>query len=218
MFEQLLAAGFDRALRDRDDVDDRVADAMRAVPRHAFVPPAARGRAYADEPISIGHGQTTSQPSLVAKIATAARVQPTDRVLEVGAGSGFAAAILGHLAADVVAVERIPQLVAFARENLARANIDRVRVVEGDAWFSPDVEGVFDVVVISAGAPRVPPSAIERLAAGGRLIVPVGTRRENGSVHGRLLRVERRGGEVVQDDLGACAWVPLVGVAGFNEG
>jgi protein-L-isoaspartate(D-aspartate) O-methyltransferase len=190
--------------------DRRVLAAMAAVPRERFVPPDLTPYAYFDQPLPIGEDQTISQPWIVAAMAQAARIAPGDRVLEVGAGSGYAAAVLARLAAEVVAVERLPALVAQARARLA--DQPRVAVVAGDGTLGWPARAPFDAVLVSAGGPAVPGALLTQLAEHGRLVMPVGDRHEQ-----RLLRVTRIGERFVEDDLGGVRFVPLIGAQGWEE-
>ncbi len=212
MFEQLAAFALFRRLRVARDVDPRVVDAMELVPRHAFVDETVGARVYADTPFPIGHGQTISQPRMLAHMLTAAAVQPGERVLEVGAGSGYAAAVLSVLAREVVAVERISALADKARERLA--SYENVRVLSGDAIddaLDDELGGPFDVVFVSAGAVDVPEELVRRTRSGGRIIIPVGERTPRGSVDGELCRVTVVDGEIVRhEQIMRCSFVPLV--------
>jgi protein-L-isoaspartate(D-aspartate) O-methyltransferase len=156
--------------------DERILAAMRAVPREEFVPESQRGRAYEDQPLPIGHQQTISQPYIVGKMAELAVVQPTDRILEIGSGSGYAAAVLSRLGREVWAVEIVPELAERARATLARLKIGNARVECFDGTFGWREHAPYDVISVAAGAPRVPVLMLEQLAAGGRLVIPVGPR------------------------------------------
>jgi len=203
MVERQLEA---RRIRDR-----RVLDAMRKVPRELFAAGADRGRAYADVPLPIGHGQTISQPYMVALICETAGVRPGNRVLDVGAGSGYQAAVLAEMGAEVHAIERVPELAALARANLARAGYQRVAVHVGDGSLGLPEEAPFDVIVVAAAAPRVPAALYEQLAPGGGLVVPVGGPREQ-----RLeLVVKSPEGPAVARSV-SCRFVPLVGAGGYR--
>jgi protein-L-isoaspartate(D-aspartate) O-methyltransferase len=189
--------------------DPAVLAAISAVPREAFVDPGLADRAGDDEPLPIGEGQTTSQPLVVALMAGALDLAPSDRVLEVGAGSGYAAAVLGRLAAEVHAVEIREALARRAAENVARAGCDNVHVHLGDGrrgW--PDA-APFDAISVAAGAPEIPDALIAQLAPGGRLVMPVGP----GPESQRLMRVRRSAlGATTLEDLGApVRFVPLIG-------
>jgi len=212
----LLSHRLDRQVRSTPGVDARVADAMMAAGRHRFVGWHLLD-AFRNGSPCLGFGQYLGQPTFVAELLTAARIAPSDRILDVGTGSGFTAAVASRLGREVLSVERIPELAARARENLARAGIANVTVVLGDAWHSDAVTGVFDVILINAGAPRLPETAFASLAAGGRLIVPVGDRTSEGAVVGRLLRVTLSDGAPVIEDLRHCAFVPLIGAEGWPE-
>lgn len=205
MVEEQIAA---RGIR-----NSRVLAAMREVPREAFVAPGFEGEAFRDAPLPLGHGQTISQPYIVALMAEAARLAPGDRVLEVGAGSGYAAAVLGRLAERVTAIERQPDLAALARDRLARLGITNVEVVEGDGTLGWPQAAPFDAIVVSAGGPRVPEALTEQLAPGGRLVIPVG--REAGVQE--LRRVLRGPEGLTEESLGAVRFVPLIGAQGWTE-
>lgn len=181
--------------------------AMQRVPRTAFVPPVAWHLAYEDIPLAIGHGQTISQPYVVAAMTAALDLRESDRVLEIGTGSGYQAAVLAELAGRVVTVERIPALAASARAALdALGYGDRVAVhPAGDALGRPSA-GHYDAILVTAGAPKVPGSLLRQLAPGGRLVIPVGSRQEQD-----LLRVERTDNAYSIRRLGPCRFVPLVG-------
>lgn len=197
-------------LRRRGIRDERVLAALGRVPRELFVPPAERAAAYSDNALPIGHGQTISQPYMVARICEDLRLDGDERVLDVGAGSGYQAAVLAELAAEVVAVERIPELAEQARANLAAAGYGRVEVVVGDGTLGVPGRAPFDAIAVAAAAPEPPPALYEQLAEGGRLVVPVGGRWEQ-----QLLVVEKQaGGRQVRRSV-SCRFVPLVGERGF---
>jgi protein-L-isoaspartate(D-aspartate) O-methyltransferase len=196
-------------IRARGVRDEQVLAAMAAVERHLFVPERYRHDAYADHPWPIGHGQTISQPLMVAVMLEAMRLHGHERVLEVGAGCGYQAALLGRLASEVVALEIVPALVELARENLAQAGANNVAVKLADGSLGYPEGAPFDAIVVAAGAPAVPPPLMDQLADGGRLVIPVG-----GEWGQELLRVTRRGGRFDQERLGGCAFVPLVGEHG----
>ena len=158
-----------RGIRDR-----RLLEAMGSVPREAFVPPAQRRSAYADRALPLGFAQTVSQPYVVAVTLEALRLAPTDRVLEVGAGSGYAAAVASRLVADVVAVERIESLATDARARLQSLGFDNVTVVWGDGAQGHPLGAPYDAIFLSAASPAVPEALFGQLAAGGRLVAPVG--------------------------------------------
>lgn len=193
-----------RALR-LDIRDERVLGAFGQVPRERFVSPELQRYAYDDRPLPIGQGQTISQPLMVAIMTQALRLQGDEKVLEVGTGSGYQAALLSLLAREVVSVERIPELAKAAAGRLRELGYANVRVfVAGEALGWPD-EAPYDAITVTAGAPDIPSSLVDQLAMGGRLVVPVGGRRLQ-----QLVRASKsdRGVTVVQ--LGECRFVPLI--------
>ncbi len=197
-------------IRSRGIDDVPVLDAMRAVPRHRFVPRSELAAAYEDCPLPVGHGQTISQPYMVAAMTTALDLSARERVLEVGTGSGYQAAILARLAADVVTVEWVPELAARARAALEALGAANVTVLTGDGT-ADLVAGPFDAVLVAAGAPRVPAVLRERLADGGRLVMPIG------SPELQTLTVVRRIGPVFREQASdPCRFVPLRGRHGWE--
>jgi protein-L-isoaspartate(D-aspartate) O-methyltransferase len=192
--------------------DARVLDAMRAVPREAFVDPQRTDEAYTDMPLAIGHGQTISQPYIVAAMAEAAAIRPGDTVLEVGAGSGYAAAVVSRLAARVHAIERIPELAQAAAAHLQALGIGNVEVRVGDGTLGWPEAAPFDAIIVSAGGPEAPPALLAQLAIGGRLVIPVGS----GPHRQNLLRITRTTPDRTEtDDLGPVSFVPLIGAQGW---
>ncbi|HLU31153.1 MAG TPA: protein-L-isoaspartate(D-aspartate) O-methyltransferase [Acidimicrobiia bacterium] len=191
-------------LRARGIEDEAILAAFRKVPRHEFVDPGRRMEAYADRALPLAEGQTISQPFVVARMAELARLRPGDRVLEVGAGSGYAAAIFAEIAAEVTTVEIRPALAERAREALDRLGYDNVTVVAGDADELP-ADARFDAVIAAAAAPRIPASLERQLTDGGRMVLPVGTRFSQ-----YLWTVERRGDEFVRRRHEPVAFVPLI--------
>jgi protein-L-isoaspartate(D-aspartate) O-methyltransferase len=166
--------GLLRAVIAQGITDDRILEAFRTIPRAGFVPAAYARSAYRDRPIPIPHGQTTSQPSLSARMIEVLEVAPSDRALEVGTGYGFQTAVLSRLAAHVTSIERWPDLAERARRNLARHGIDNVDVRTGDGSLGVPDAAPFDAIVVSAAFPQVPPPLVEQLAIGGRLVQPMG--------------------------------------------
>jgi protein-L-isoaspartate(D-aspartate) O-methyltransferase len=194
--------------------DPAVLAALRRVPREEFVAPALRERAYDDTPLPIEDGQTISQPYIVALMLEAAALRPTDRVLEVGAGSGYASAAASLVAAHVVAIERHAGLAASAAERLARLGFAGVEVHHADGSGGWPAGAPFDAILVAASGPRVPDALRDQLAVGGRLVMPVGS----SSWHQRLVRVVRRGDAAFdEEDLGGVVFVPLVGEHGWPE-
>jgi protein-L-isoaspartate(D-aspartate) O-methyltransferase len=198
-------------LRGRDIVDEAVLAAMERVPRELFVPESERGRAYDDAALPLGHGQTISQPYMVARIAEALAIRPGDLVLDVGTGSGYQAAVLAELGADMVTIERILELAERARESLVAAGYDRVEVVVGDGTLGVPERAPFDAIAVAAAAPGLPETLYEQLRPRGRLVVPVGGPRAQ-----RLEVIVRspEGPAVVHSV--PCRFVPLLGEEGFR--
>ncbi|MBS1836938.1 MAG: protein-L-isoaspartate(D-aspartate) O-methyltransferase [Actinobacteria bacterium] len=192
--------------------DEAVLRAMRTVPRERFVPDEMVELAYEDHPLPIAEGQTISQPYIVALMASAAELGPGDRVLEVGTGSGYGAAILGCVAGEVWTIERHEQLALGARNVLGDLGLDRVHVVVGDGTLGHAEAAPFDAIVVTAGAPTVPAALLGQLADGGRLVIPVG----QAPWGQELLRIRRRGDRLVEDRLGGVRFVPLIGAQGSD--
>jgi protein-L-isoaspartate(D-aspartate) O-methyltransferase len=202
----------DDQLRGRDIVDERVLDAMTRVPRELFVPVGERARAYDDVALPIGHGQTISQPYMVARICEALTLQGGERVLDVGTGSGYQAAVLAELADEVFTIERIPELAEQARANLAAAGYDHVAVHQGDGTLGLAAQAPFDAIAVAAAAPGMPQKLYEQLVPRGRLAVPVGAR---GGQRLELVIRSPEGPAIVHSV--PCRFVPLVGEGGFSR-
>jgi protein-L-isoaspartate(D-aspartate) O-methyltransferase len=200
-------------LRGRDILDERVLAAMAAVPRDAFVPEHERAFAYDDGPLPIGAGQTISQPYIVARMTELLRVTPGDRVLDIGTGSGYQAAVLAELGCRVTSIERDPGLADAARERLAALGFgDRVEIRVGDGSVGVLSGAPWDGIVVAAAAPEIPHPLREQLGEGRRLVIPVGRRGRQD-----LLVVERRGNEWTERSDGPCVFVPLVGEGGWER-
>ena len=192
----------------------RLLDAMREVPRETFVPEHLAGQAYEDSPLPIEADQTISQPYIVALMIDAAEIAPGDKVLEIGAGSGYAAAVTGRIAAEVIAIERHSELAGLARARMERLGYDNVRIVEGDGTGGLPGEAPFEAILCAASGSHVPEALRLQLSTGGVLVMPLG---EPDSVQ-RLVKVTRRGGDrFEQEDLGPVRFVPLIGAHGWAE-
>jgi len=199
-------------MRDRDIRDERVLAALEEVPRELFVPPDQRHAAFEDCPLPIGHGQTVSQPYIVALMVQLLEVQGHHRVLDVGSGSGYQTAVLARLARHVYAIERIPDLAERARAVLAGIGATNVTVRVGDGTLGWPDEAPFDGIICGAGAPQLPPAWIEQLAEGGRIVAPVGDRWAQ-----NLVIATKQHGEIKQRSETPCVFVPLIGEHGFAE-
>jgi protein-L-isoaspartate(D-aspartate) O-methyltransferase len=213
-FAAARAAMVERQLRHRGIDDERVLAAMAAVPRERFVPERWKQRTYDDGALPIGHGQTISQPWVVAAICQGLELGGAERVLEVGTGSGYSAAVLARLAATVVSVERIPELAETAAAALAHLGVANVEVIAADASAGMPERGAFEAIAVHASAPALPPGLAAQLASGGRLVIPIAERRAD------LLTVFRRA--AAEDEpalsaeiIGPCRFVPLIGREGF---
>ena len=198
-------------LRARDILDERVLVAMERVPRELFLPPEDRDYAYDDAALAIGAGQTMSQPYMVARICETLALRGQERVLDVGTGSGYQAAVLAELAAEVFTIERIPELAERARANLAAAGYERVDVRVGDGTLGLPEEAPFAGIAVAAAAPDIPETLYDQLELGGRLVIPIG-----GPGGQRLAVVIRspEGPAIVHSV--PCRFVPLVGREGFH--
>jgi protein-L-isoaspartate(D-aspartate) O-methyltransferase len=210
----------ERQLRRRGIHDERALHAMGTVPRERFVPEPYRRRAYADSALPIGHDQTISQPWIVAAICQALELKGDEKVLEVGTGSGYSAAVLAVLAREVLTIERVPELAARARATLEELGLGSVEVAVGDGSAGLPDRAPFDGIAVHATAPGPPPTLIGQLGIGGRLVVPIASRSAD------LLTVYRRvddavdvstGAGLEREIIGPCRFVPLIGSEGFPE-
>ena len=200
-----------RQLAARGISDPHVLDVMARIPRHRFVSPQVRHRAYDDRPLPIGSGQTISQPYIVALMTQLLELTPTDRVLEIGVGSGYQTAILAELVAEVIGVERIPELAERARCILAALGYDNVTVHVGDGSVGSPAQAPYDSILAAAAAPRIPEPLIDQLADGGRLVLPVGGSDQT------LVIVRRMGGQVDVKYHTPVRFVPMIGRWGLHE-
>jgi protein-L-isoaspartate(D-aspartate) O-methyltransferase len=203
------SAMVEQQLRQRGIEDPAVLEAMRSVARHVFVPEAQRAHAYADNPLPLGQGQTISQPYMVARAAELAQLSPHDRVLEVGLGSGYQAAVLSRLCAHVTAIELLPELGRRAQQTLQSCGFDNVSVHIGDGSLGLPAAAPYDAIVVAAAAKQVPAALLEQLAIGGRLVIPLGTEGLQ-----TLTVITRTQHGTTQRQYDGCVYVPLRGAAG----
>lgn len=211
-FKEQRAKMVNRQIRARGIRDEAILQALLAVPREVFVPARYQAAAYDDSPLPIPAGQTISQPYVVALMIQALDIGPEDKVLEVGSGSGYAAAVISRIAREVHAVERHEELATYARERLEQVGYDNVHVHHADGTMGWPPAAPFDGIMVSASGPRVPKSLEEQLAIGGRLVMPIG--RERGLQ--TLIRLTRVGEEQYEEkDLGGVRFVPLIGEEGW---
>jgi len=200
-------------LRDHYQIrDPKVLDAMRSVPRHAFVPDALQGRAYGDHALPISGSQTISQPYIVARMTELLEIDSDSRVLEIGAGSGYQTAVLSKIAGQVYSIERIASLAREAQSRIRQLNIYNATVKCFDGTLGWAANAPYDAILVAAGGPTVPGPLVAQLKIGGRLVLPVGDTRESQ----RLVRVIKTATGHTQEDHGACAFVPLIGQHGWS--
>jgi protein-L-isoaspartate(D-aspartate) O-methyltransferase len=204
----------DRQLKRRGIGEQHILDAFLAVPREAFVAPDYAHAAYSDYPLPIEAGQTISQPYIVALMIQAAEVHAGDTVLEVGAGSGYAAAVISRIAKRVIGIERQHDLIELARGRLRGLGYDKVEIVEGDGTRGCPDEAPFDAILAAASGSHVPPPLVEQLAPGGRLVMPLG---EPGWVQELVKVTKQEDGLLKQENLGGVRFVPLIGEEGWKD-
>jgi protein-L-isoaspartate(D-aspartate) O-methyltransferase len=205
-------AMIDRTIRRRGLDDEALLAAFRAIPREEFISPDYADHAYADAPLPIESGQTISQPYIVALTIDAAGIGPGDKVLEIGAGSGYAAAVIGQMAEQVIAIERHHELVELARERMARLGYGNVRIFEGDGTRGCPDEAPFDAIVAAASGSHVPAVLVDQLKSGGRIVMPVGPRHLTQSL---VKLTKRDDGTTDREDLCGVRFVPLIGEHGY---
>ena len=205
MFMRMKAQG---ALRSED-----IEKAMRNVPRHMFVPKKMEGHAYRDVPLSIGHDQTISQPSTVSLMTWMLDVKPGNRVLEIGSGSGWQAAILSKLGAKVWTVERIKKLADLAKRNISRLKIRNVRIVHGDGSRGLKRNAPYDRIIVTCASPEIPEPLVEQLKTGGRMVIPVGDR----YMQSMMVITKKGKKRTEKKNMGRFMFVPLIGKYGFKE-
>jgi protein-L-isoaspartate(D-aspartate) O-methyltransferase len=211
-FAKARARMVEHQLRRRGIHDERVLEAMGAVPRELFISEPQRERAYDDGALPIGREQTISQPWVVAAICQALALQGGERVLEIGTGSGYSAAVLARLAAEVLSIERIDELAEGARRALAEAAVENVEVIVADGSRGQPERAPFDAIAIHAATPEAPHSLLGQLQPSGTLVVPIAT----GSAD-LLTAFHRLNGEIRQEVIGPCRFVPLIGAEGFGS-
>jgi protein-L-isoaspartate(D-aspartate) O-methyltransferase len=204
----------ERQIASRGIHEPTILEAFRAVPREAFLSKDYADLAYGDHPLPIEAGQTISQPYIVALMIQAAEIKAGYTVLEVGAGSGYAAAVMSRIAGQVVAIERQPDLVKVAQERMQRLGYDNVRVVEGDGTRGWEAEAPYDAIVAAASGSHVPPAWVKQLAEGGRIVMPVG----QPDWIQKLIKVTKGpAGNLITEDLGGVRFVPLIGEEGWDD-
>ena len=203
-----------RQIEARGIFDPLILDAFREVPREEFVDEEQRRWAYDDHPLPIEAGQTISQPYIVALMIEAAEIRPGNKVLEVGAGSGYAAALMSRIARQVIGIERQHDLVEVAQERLQRLGYDNVKIVEGDGTRGCPDEAPFDAILAAASGSHVPEPLVDQLAPGGRLVMPIG---EPGWVQELVKLTKRPDGTTERKNLGGVRFVPLIGEEGWRE-
>jgi protein-L-isoaspartate(D-aspartate) O-methyltransferase len=211
-YDKARARMVDEQLVTRGVTDERVLQAMREVPRHRFVPESRRSQAYQDRPLSIGYGQTISQPYIVAYMTSLLELTGEEKVLEIGSGSGYQTAVLSRVARRVISIECIKELADSARRILEELGYDTVEVILGDGGAGLPEESPFDAILLTAAAPEVPIPLREQLIDGGRLVAPVGSRYDQ-----ILVRLRRCGAGWERETLGPVIFVPLTGHHGWRN-
>ena len=193
--------------------DERVLDAMAKLPRHLFVPEAIKSQAYKDNALPISSGQTISQPYIVARMTELLELNGTEKILEIGAGSGYQTAVLASLARKIFAIERLPNLVDEAEQRLRALGFRNFSLKNSDGTTGWDTYKPFDAILVAAGGPEIPEPLVEQLKVGGKLVMPIGEdqKRQN------LIRVTRTETGFTTEDFGPCAFVPLIGEHGWNQ-
>jgi len=212
-WETLRERMVEEQIKARGVRDKRVIDAFLRVPRHEFVPPESKVEAYNDYPLSIGGGQTISQPYMVALMTELLRLKGDEKVLEIGTGSGYQTAILAELAGEVYTVERIETLLQRAKNVLDRLGLKNIFYKVGDGSEGWREYAPFDGIIVTAASPEVPAPLLEQLGEGGRLVIPVGEKYSQ-----NLVRVIKKGERFKEENFGPCVFVPLIGEFGWKNG
>lgn len=208
-YEKQRQAMVEKDIRARGVRDKKVLEVMGKIPRHLFVDPPYRDKAYADHPLPIGEGQTISQPYVVALMTESLRLRPSDRVLEIGAGSGYQAAVLAEIVKEVYTIEIRKALADLAAERLRDLGYKNIKVKYGDGYFGWEEHAPFDAIIITAAANHIPPPLIRQLKEGGRLIIPLGTT----TYFQTLTLATKTQGELTLEELGSVLFVPMIGEA-----
>lgn len=209
IYERKRSLMVERDIKLRGIKDTRVLDVMKKVPRHLFVDEGLRDQAYEDHPLPIGEGQTVSQPYVVALMTEALRLKPSDRVLEIGTGSGYQAAILAELVKEVYTIEIRRTLADRAEKRLKDLGYRNIKVKYGDGYFGWEDFAPFDAIIVTASANHIPPPLIKQLKDGGRLIIPLGS-----TIYYQILTVvTKKKGEIFLEQMGPVAFVPMIGEA-----
>ena len=190
----------------RGILNEKLLNAMKEIPRHVFVPESMRTAAYNDNPLPIGYGQTISQPYMVALMTDILELKGDEKVLEIGGGSGYQAAILSKLAKKVVTIERVKELAERTKKLLKKHNYNNVKIIHGDGTKGYEQEAPYNAIIITAATPKIPDKLIEQLADDGRIVAPVGPR-----WHQELVRVKKINGKLEEEYFGGCIFVPLIG-------
>jgi protein-L-isoaspartate(D-aspartate) O-methyltransferase len=197
----------ERQIRSRGISDQQVLDVLERVPRHEFVPDEYKSQAYADHPLPIGHGQTISQPYIVALMTELLQLESSDRVLEIGTGSGYQAAILAELVEEVYTIEIIEALAAQARERLESLGFDNVRVLHADGYYGWQEHAPFDAIIVTAAPDHIPQPLVQQLADGGKMVIPVGPP----GGYQTLWEITKKGDDVTKRNVTGVLFVPLTG-------
>jgi protein-L-isoaspartate(D-aspartate) O-methyltransferase len=211
-YQKERLAMVEEQLRRRDISDPRTLEAMTKVPRESFVPPENQSAAYEDRPLPIGEGQTISQPYMVALMTQSLGLRGQERVLEVGTGSGYQTALLAELSREVYTIERIPALIQHAQRTLQALGYKNIFFLKGDGTKGWPEKAPFEGIVVTAGAPEIPPIFLSQLTEGGRLVIPVGSRYAQ-----TLFKMTRQGSRFQEEEITGCVFVPLLGEHGWKE-
>lgn len=196
----------------REISDQRVLSVIQRIPREKFIPADLYELAYEDRPLSIGHGQTISQPFIIALMTQALELKGNEKVLELGTGSGYQTAILAELSNKVISIERIPELIELAKKRLDQLGYKNIEIKLAKETLGWEEEKPYDAIIVTAGAPKVPQILIDQLSVGGRLVIPVGSKWEQ-----ELLKVTRNVKNNITENLGYCRFVPLIGEDAWSD-